>query len=292
MTPQAITLVGVPDSGKTNYILRLWAALRARRSRLIAPTLPPVITFVEETLEHVLSGHFPPRSDKSEGEHRRDFVVPVILAREPQSDPIELLVPDVSGEVWKNAVETLEISAEWMEQLRRSSGALLFVRVLSEHNVAPLDWVNAEKYMRHLAPDAEAASRVPTQVVLCELLRFLESSLRPGNDGELPRVAIVVTAWDKLDAQRDLAGPAAYLREEFPLFAGMVRHADRLNVRVFGVSIVGGDFEDPVFTAEFLDHGELESSGFCVEQQGGAYVRSPDLTAPVAWLIDPHDANE
>lgn len=289
MTPRAISLVGVPDSGKTNYIVRLWAALRARRSRLIAPTLPPVITFVEDTLEHVLSGHFPPRSDKSLGEHRRDFVVPVVLARDPQREPVELLVPDVSGEVWKNAVETLELSSEWMEQLRRSSGALLFVRVLSEHNVAPLDWVNAEQYMRHLPPDAEAASKIPTQVVLCELLRFLELTLQPGIDGDRPRVAVVVTAWDKLDAQRDSAGPMAYLREEFPLFAGMVRHVERLNVRVFGVSIVGGDFEDPAFTAEFLDRGELESSGFCVVPKDDTYVRSPDLTAPVAWLIDPHD---
>ena len=47
-------------------------------------------------------------------------------------DRQELVVPDVSGEIWKAAVETRELSRERMKQLEDAAGAVVFVRVLSQ----------------------------------------------------------------------------------------------------------------------------------------------------------------
>ncbi len=292
MSPRSITLVGVPDSGKTNYIGRLWAALQSRKGRLVAPSLPTEIEFVEDTLAHLLQGEFAPRSDKSLGDNRRDFVVPVEHVSNGKAERVELLVPDVSGEVWKSAVETFEISSEWMAQLQRSMGALLFVRILSKHNIVPNDWVTTEKYLRSLEPDQKDSSKIPTQVVLCELLRFLELSLQRGQQGQLPRVAVVVSAWDLLDEERRAAGPLEFLKREYPLFAGKMLYGENLEVRAFGVSVVGGDFAEPHFREEFLESGELETSGYCAVITNDACDEVPDLTYPVAWLVEPRNGDE
>ncbi|MBW8832479.1 MAG: hypothetical protein JF606_24385 [Burkholderiales bacterium] len=286
MTPSSIVLVGVPDSGKTNYIGRLWTALRARKGRLLAPDVPTDIEYVEDTVAHLMQGEFAPRSEKMIGVSRRDFVVPVVRSEDGQDGTLfDLVVPDVSGELWKLAVETFEIPQEWMDQLKQSVGALLFVRVLSEHNVQPLDWINAEKLLKIHEPGKEDAA-LPTQVVLCELLRFLEHTLRPAGERTRPRVAVVVTAWDQLDRQRRNAGPLAYLQREYPLFAGRLQDMAKLDVRVFGVSVVGGDFDDPVFKDKFLSAGDLQSAGYCVVHDEKKLHTDSDLTSPVAWLIE------
>ena len=287
MKANSIVLVGAPDSGKTNYLGRLWAALRARQGKLAAPEIPPDIQYVEQTLEHLMHGDFAPRSDKSLAVSRHDFVVPVKRTDVSDADGFSIVVPDVSGELWKSAVETFEISEEWMEQLQRSIGALLFVRVLSNQNVTPLDWVTAERLLK-LHPAVEDEShKVPTQVMLCELLRFLEYTLQPGNDGALPRVAIVVTAWDLLDVELRAAGPMAYLQTEYPLFVGKLADTEKVEVKAFGVTIVGGDFEDQVFRTEFLENGDLQHAGHCVVELDGKIMEEADLTYPVAWLVEP-----
>lgn len=287
MTPQSIVLVGVPDSGKTNYIGRLWTALRARQGKLVAPLAPGDIEYVEDTVAHLMQGEFAPRSEKTLGASRRDFVVPVVHRGEPEdSTPIELVVPDVVGELWKTAVDTFEIPEEWMDLLRQSVGAVLFVRVLSEQNEQPLDWVNAEALLRLAEPAPNADARMPTQVVLCELLRFLEHTLRSPSQDNAPRVAVVVSAWDCLDAERRNAGPRAYLEREYPLLAGRLKDASRLEVNVFGLSIVGGDFEDPDFKEKFLNDSDLQSAGYCVVQDGLDIHNDRDLTVPVAWVTE------
>jgi hypothetical protein len=279
----SIVLVGAPDSGKTNYIGRLWTALRSRTGRLVAPQVPTDIQYVEETVAHLMQGEFAPRSAKSLGENRRDFVVPVVHA--DQATQFDLVVPDVSGELWKSAVETFEIAAEWMDQLRQSRGAILFVRVLSEQNIAPLDWVTTEQLLRMQEPGPANAGNMTTQVLLCELLRFLAHTLR-GSNGRRPRVAVVVTAWDLLDRERRAAGPMAYLQAEYPLFAGMLADSKQLEVEAYGVTIVGGDFEDPEFRSTFLEGGDLQSAGYCVANVGGNIQQLGDLTYPVAWVVE------
>jgi len=72
---------------------------------------------------HLLQGSFAPRSDKNLDEGRRDFAIPIKLRGQGDTDTFEVVVPDVSGELWKSAVETLELSSEWMDQLNQSVGA-------------------------------------------------------------------------------------------------------------------------------------------------------------------------
>jgi hypothetical protein len=285
MAESTIILLGGPDSGKTNYLARLWEAMRAGNGALIAPNIPTDIKYVEDALTHLLQGHFAPRSDKNVDDIGQSIRVPVIGQGEAGSANSEIVVPDVSGELWSSAVENRELPERWMSLLKESAGAILFVRVGSDQNIAPLDWVTSAQLLRMpaLAPGNNSPEhRTPTQVALCELLSFLKATF--SNKWGRPRVAVVVTAWDRVDAVTAAEGPGAYLAREFPLLSGKSRNLQGLEVKVFGVSIVGGDFVDPVFKQAFFNQ-DLKDSGYVVvEKDDGTTEKKPDLTLPVAWV--------
>jgi hypothetical protein len=289
MTEHPIVLIGGPDSGKTNYLARLWAALRSREGTLVAPAVPTEIKYVEDALAHLLQGQFAPRSDKAL-EEGHSFSVPVVAATYPDAERFDIVVPDVSGELWKKAVETCELASQWMDELKDARGALLFVRIGSNQNVEPLNWVTAAAILRMPGggddenASGESKPGIPTQVSLCELLRFMEHSLGTNHPDARPRVAVLVTAWDRLDTETSAAGPTAYLATEYPLLAGRLKDISQFDVRVFGVSVVGGDFVDEEFKQRFFT-GKLESSGFVVEEMEGVVEKKQDLTRPVAWVV-------
>jgi hypothetical protein len=102
-----------------------------------------------------------------------------------------------------------------------------------------------------------------------------------------PRVAVLVTAWDRLDKEKRVQGPMAYLRAQYPMFAGRLEDIETLEVKAFGVSVVSGDFADPVFKAEFYEKG-LKNAGYVVtDHKPDEFV--PDLTLPVSWVMTSSD---
>lgn len=312
MTEQTILLVGGPDSGKTNYVGCLSDALVARKGRVIAPKAPEKIKYVEDTLEHILQGRFAPRTEPGSEEQAEPFSIPVVAADTPDAEPQRIVVPDVTGELWKKAVETSELAPEWMDALKAANGALLFIRIGSDQNLDPPDWVTSAKLLsfhgkrlstaakdhsdaradaesgEDVAPDQPPAI-IPTQVQLCELLRFLEhAAAQPGAESP-KRVAILVTAWDRLDAETAAKGPNAYLAQHYPLFHGRLRRLNRLTAHVFGVSIVGGDFVDADFQKEYLD-GDPKAVGYVVHMDATSIKQVQDLTLPIAWVLEGSDS--
>ena len=282
MSERSVILIGGPDSGKTNYIGRLWPALDAQQGSLVAAVQPPDIGFVIDTAEHLFEGRFAPRSHHNED--RRDFEIVVGPAGGGWNTKI--IIPDISGELWRDAVKNFEISEEWMEELRGAHGALLFVRVNSDQNIQPLDWVTSRHLLQKIGHDDDR-EKIPTQVMLCELIRYLELTLSVRPDGTLPRLSVIVSAWDLVDDETRKAGPNAYLEKEFPLVAGRVHDTERLDVKTFGLSVVGGDLKyDEEFRDAFLDTAFDEHGWVAARDQGtGKWKREPDLALPVLWVI-------
>lgn len=282
MTARSIVVVGGPDSGKTNFIGRLWRALELRAGAYESAAVPENIEFVLDTAEHLLRGRFAPRSQREAG--RRDFQIAV----KPRAGSAQtsIVIPDIHGELWRTAVLQSELSPDWMGELQRADGAFLFVRVQSDLNVRPLDWVNSKRLIAKLGEDPKR-NELPTQVMLCELLRFLELKLARRADGSAPRVALMVSAWDLVDDETAAAGPEEYLRREYPLISGRIDDIDGLDVRVFGVSVVGGDLQaDQGYRDTFLETG-LDVNGWVAIQDlaTGKWKRDPDLTLPIAWVV-------
>ena len=284
MSAQSIILLGGPDTGKTNFIGRLWVTLQAPGSVLSTSGLPSDIKYVEDAVEHLYQGTFTPRTDKNLEADQGSIRIPLVSSECNEQDVVELVIPDMSGEIWKTAVETRELPPARMAQLGNAVGALLFVRVLSPLNVSPVDWVNAESLMEYQGPDADPTD-LPTQVMLCEFLRFLELTLRNRTTGHKSRVAVIVTAWDLLDDDRAAAGPRAYLEKEYPLFYGRLGDLDRFDIGIFATSVFGGDpIADVELRDRFLDTG-LQSAGYVRFDDQGTVEERNDISFPVAWTI-------
>lgn len=284
MSARSVVLIGGPDTGKTNFIGRLWIALRTGGGALNASGTPDEIEYVEAVVESLHQGSFAPRTDKNLEADQASVTIPLGLEESHEEAIAELVIPDISGEVWKKAVQTKEFPPVRMAQLEGAVGALLFVRVLSPLNVNPLDWVTAAELMAYQGDDAHPA-KMPTQVMLCEFLRFLELKLPDRTTGRKPRLAVIVTAWDLLDNDRSTAGPQAYLQSEYPLFAGRLDDLDRFDITIFAMSILGGDLQaDEDFRDSLLDSG-LKSAGFIRFAHEGTIKEVSDFTLPIAWAI-------
>lgn len=280
MSRKSIILVGGPDSGKTNYVGRLWISLKEHKGSLRRAGMPNSIEYVDTICAHLLKGEFAGRTDRNS--ERQDFCVP--LKTGDNGEPTEMVVPDFTGELWRKAVLNSELPREWLDELENADGALLFVRVHSPLNVQPLDWVTARD-MLQLVGEGNEEIEPPTQVILCELLRLLQQRLADRPDGRKPRVAVVVTAWDLLDAESQETGPLAYLRKQFPLFAGVLDDLERIEARIYGVSIVGGDLQhDPEFQEKCLSMDVSDMGSVMLERNGGWHIAA-DVTLPVAWAI-------
>ena len=276
---RSIVLLGGPDSGKTNYIGPLWRTLDAGSGVLHAAEQPDDINFVLEITDHISAGGFAPRSEHSDA--RRDFEV--VVAATKGGPQARIVVPDISGELWRNAVINSEIDSDWMDELKRADGALLFVRVGSDQDVRPLDWVTSRTLLERFGDEEELG--LPTQVMLCELIRFLEVSLANREDGKRPRLSIVVTAWDLVDAEKFQQGPFAYIEREYPLVAGKLADIESLDVRVFGLSSVGGDLKyDAAYRKAFLESGP-DGHGWVAVNVPDGWKKDPDITLPIAWAV-------
>ena len=277
-----IVLVGGPSSGKSNYIARLWVSLSNNEGRLLAPTTPDKIDYVEKLVSHLLAGKFAPRSDPSLEELGHDLVVDVQVRDSNPLISASLVVPDVLGEVWKKAVANSELAQQWYDTLSETSAALLFVRAHSEDNFDALDWVTAGELLGAGLGEKAAANEIPTQVALCELLRMLENLLT--KEAGRPRVAVVVAAWDSLDKTGRASPPIKYLETQFPLFAGRLRDTLDVDVRIFGLSVVGGDLSIPAFRDKLLVSG-IPGNGLVVFEEDGKVVEDKDVTVPIQWLL-------
>ncbi|MFM1272664.1 hypothetical protein WFM03_02730 [Yersinia enterocolitica] len=276
---RSIILIGGPDSGKTNYIGPLWRELDYGKGALHAAEQPKDINFVMEVTEHIFQGSFAPRTEHSD--MRRDFEV--IVATEKGGPTSKVIVPDISGELWRNAVINNEISADWMDELKQADAALLFVRVDSDQNIQPLDWVTACRLIKKIGTGEEQG--LPTQVVLCELIHFLENSLTKRNDGGLPRLSVVVAAWDRVDTKMFTQGPEVYLQREYPLVAGRLADLKTLDIKVFGLSSVGGDLKnDDAYRNDFLETGP-DGRGWVAVYDGEQWHKVYDLTLPIEWAV-------
>jgi hypothetical protein len=291
MSSHTVVLLGGPDSGQTNYLVRLWRALKSRKAVLMAPRSPENIKYVESLIEYILRGQFVPHTDLNVDPAHQQLEIPIVKTAAPEDGEVTLEVPDVSGELWQRAIDHGEVPRAWMEALEVSRGALLFVRVDSKANVSAMDWVNNSELLRFLGKDVApnpggVTPSVPTQVALCEMLRFLDQTLVRTGD-QKPRVSVMITAWDLLNEVTAAEGPEAYLASEYPLFSGRLRDCSSLDVRCFGVSIVGGDLNEQKFQEEFFEN-EVDEMGFVTfTDENNAVCRDRDLSLPVAWLVDP-----
>jgi hypothetical protein len=99
-----------------------------------------------------------------------------------------------------------------------------------------------------------------------------------------PRIGLVISGWDRLPLEEQQSGPLEHLRVEQKLLHDFIVSNGTLNIQPFGVTLFGGDLNNPAFQASFGDHHPRDR-GAVWHELNGVVECSNDLALPVAWAL-------
>jgi hypothetical protein len=279
-----ILFIGGPGSGKSNYLFRCWIAIEREHERVIKHGLPEELEYLHRGATYLLEGRFAPHTSRDTSSTCR---IPVAL-REPSGKYAELVIPDVSGELWLDLYEKRQWPVAWNELLSPSSGFLLFVQADSPHEVRALDWLTCERYYTDHS-QARPQVETPTQVLLVDWLQIVRHIFdRQVGASVIPRLSVVVSAWDRLKGE-EASSPSTYLAMRFPMFSDFLSsQAHRFDARLFGVSVASGDLDKDASFRDAYVAADPATQGFSVSRLSHGRLRRDDVLLPVYWALN-HD---
>lgn len=287
--PASVLLVGGPDTGKSNYLFRLWLAIDEGAGSLEKSRLPDEIGYLRGGAELLMSGEFAKHTSRDVHEQ---VVIPVRSLREPQRSGL-LRVPDMAGEKIQHVYKQRQWGDEWEASISKHCSCLLFVRVGSALTVPALDpsiWLEAfgaPLDPKGGGPQGDVQYATPTEVVLTDWLQFLRRAFTDKVGGRYrPRIGVVVTAWDALRAGDEDIAPNAYLAREMPLLSQFLDSAkEQFSVQIFGVSILSGDVGLDPEAKERVTAGRPTDYGYSVHALSGPFKKDSDVAVPVTWAL-------
>jgi Double-GTPase 1 len=289
-----VLLVGGPETGKSNFLFRVWTRINSGHGLIEKDGLPSDAEYLRSGSESQLRGTFAGHTSQ---EVQVISNIPIRLRSDPSRKGL-LAVPDIDGEQIDRIYHARKWSDNWESLITENAAYLFFVRVNSPQTVAPLDWITChhlyggtpQANISTPAPDGGAVQPVPvavetpTQVILVDWLQFLRRALHDKYPKlDRPKVGIVVTAWDCVPADFH-GGPSDWIRENMPLLGQFCcTNNDVFEFSFFGSSIFAGDpANDPEFAGE-LATVDPRTKGYVRYSQ--ANLESGDFTIPIAWAL-------
>jgi hypothetical protein len=211
---------------------------------------------------------------------------------DPSSEQItELILPDVSGETFRDQWEQRKSTKVFDDVARQARGVLLFihpdmirnpVRINKNKEVAAVLEPNETQQAGSLLepeslPIVEWSAKFsPTQVKLVELLQVL---MREPYSYPVAKVAVIISAWDLVRDEYDQ--PSLWLANELSMLSQFLRsNSDRVAYKVFGISAQGGPLSEEALlkTAHQAERIDVATD---VEDE----YHKHDITAPIKWLM-------
>jgi len=277
MTERSTVICGLPGSGKTTFLAALWHLITARE-------IDTALRF--GSLRNGDSAHLnaiASRWRNAEAQERTAVgslrLVSMNLVAGDDS-PMRLTFPDLSGEAYRRMWEERDCDADVADVLIAGQGVILFIH--ADEIQAPLWVVDVTDLTRRMGLPVEEGQEIPwsprlapTQVQLVEFLQLLRS---PALDVRAQRLAVMLSAWDKVASEGRT--PETFLNERLPLLDQYLRSgAGRWDWRTYGVSAQGGDFATDAETLRAKDRPSTRIQVVAGTQE------SHDLTEPLAWLM-------
>lgn len=293
-------MIGMSDAGKTTFLAAMYHVVESGQ---VAESLQ--LVDLGETRDYLVQIR-----DEWLGCRRLDRtklgkeqVLTFKLKDERTARVTELVLPDVSGETFRDQWEQRRSTKVFDDLAREADGVLFFIhpdtvfnstRINQNKEVAALlddDEEPAQgkdpKPEEPSSSEAENAAQVgwhpkfsPVQVKLTEVLYFL---LREPHLYPLSRVAVIISAWDRVKS--DYAAPSVWLAERLPMLNQFLRaNSDRVAYKVFGVSAQGARYKKDDNNALLRMRRQAERI-LVVTDAEGEYSKH-DITAPIRWLMD------
>jgi hypothetical protein len=278
-----ISIIGLPESGKTTLLAAIWHVVRDSGS---ISTLK-FDSLSQGNYEHINTLAKRWRAGKKQQRTQTSGMKIVSMRLKNTSNrSIEISFPDMPGEDFSRMWERRELD-DGMKGMLSAEAILLMVNgdtikfpawVVDQMEIARS--AGLPPYQSNLVD--WSANLAPTQVQVVELLQFLMS-------GDLNigprRLAILISAWDEVEGEG--VPPEELVTIKLPLLDQYLKSArDPWTWRIWGVSAQGGVYEDQD-KDEHLEATdalrELEPSDR-IKVVDGKTVNS-DITLPLDWLI-------
>lgn len=287
MTKKTVLFVGSPNVGKSNYLFRLWLALRDGKHRRLKPNgTPEDVEYLNTGAGEQLRGEY---AQRTLGEVQERPNLPLLL----DDQPVVLVAPDRPGEDWDKLYEERRWPSGWVDMLTPDTAYLVFIP--AKGAVQLPDWFQVQALRGAKANFREAqdlsTSASPTQVVAVDWIQMLIAAHRKVSrwDPKIPRprVGIMITAWDTVLADESDQTPLGFLKREHRLLHDFVVNGHgAANYRVFATSLYGDDLNDPDFKRR-LREGDIppQDLGYVVVESHSEPVRSSDLALPITWAL-------
>lgn len=285
---RSIVICGLPESGKTTFLAALWHLVTAHD----VDTHLAFDSLRDGDQTHLNNIVRQWRDAKVQARTSGEPTLLSMNLRDRAGTKLRLTFPDLSGESYRRMWEDRDCDPEVAKVLAGRTGVVLFVHA---DRIERAQWVvDVVGWMRRLDLPLEEGKPIkwhprhaPTQVQVVDLLQLLH---RPPLDVGPRRLAIVLSAWDKVEAEG--LTPGAFLAQRLPLLHQYLEHgplADRW--RVYGVSAQGGDYEPlegskSQWSREDVERARAHDRPSDRIKLTSDVAHSRDLTEPIAWLTE------
>ena len=288
----SVVICGLPASGKTTYLAALWYVVSDKRDPNTRLKFDSLIGLDHSHLNGIMRRWLQAK-EQIHTELASGKIVSMNL-KDGAGRKVRMTFPDLSGESFQQMWETRECDPDLAELLRECDGILMFVH--ADKIKRPIGVAETTQHAAGLAGGVAAAGPpkdwhpkdAPTSVQLVEMLQMLRCD---AVQAPARKLAVVLSAWDKIEGEGQGITPEQYLADELPLLDQYLRHGlDRWDVRVYGLSAQGGDFERDEETDD-EDRNERVAEIRALEDASDR-IRlmvpelSKDLTEPIAWLTE------
>ena len=269
-----ILMAGIPHAGKTSYLALVYLAIMKGRSATI--TLGGY-SDDREYLNDLVGRLFRCEVAKHTETGRTDGLS--LSVDLPNGDAALLVIPDLSGETWLEALVDRTWTAELRDRVAETTGACVFVNVADFVDDPPIAQADRADEAAGVAPaDRETDSGAEgkgqsAQVQLVDLIQVLAE-----NASRSPRrISLVLSAFDLVAGMT----PDEWMRMSAPLLVQYLEaNTSWLQVEVFGLSAQGGRFEVEEERAELLERDPLERASIVT-----AKGQATDYDEPVLWVM-------
>ena len=275
-----VAFVGLPNTGKTTYLIALWNALQAPSDErsMSLESYPAAAVYLNEKHERWLRG-------EPVGHTPRDGSELVSLAVLIDDRPVALEIPDLSGETFERLVVERQIERTITPLLLHATGVIVFIhpdhlrprvtiaqaRGLGASSAQPAS-TGGEGLKEKRTVKPMDRRKLPAELHAVDMLQALRNKRRGAAGDNGVRNAVVVSAWDMV-ADEDMP-PARWLERRMPMLHAFLTSGEADEHRVFGVS-AQGDVAGPA-----VAENDPSTRAWVVEADGR---RHHDIAAPVVW---------
>lgn len=272
-----VFIAGFPEAGKTTFLASLFHLLDANRNQRkgFYVERPSNTTYIDSVTTQWVSVQELDRTRMNEL-HSLTFKICM-----DNTAALNLTVPDISGEIFKEILSDRRIGKEIAEKISNADTILIFIHPNRITNTRRLDTIisqakaladlEGEQKIEEVISENFEYRNAPTQVHLVDLIQTFQKLQEPA------RIAIIISAWDLLKDAYNC--PEDYIKKNLPLLSQfLINH--KIN-NLFGLSANGGTIANDIERSKLEDMDPADRVSFYIsDETHKGYQRL------VEWLIN------